>query len=219
MNQSLQVQVTNPTSSTTVGDTSEKDPHACSAEQVARLYYDRHYQGFSAETCGHCKATANVLSDNAGWFCVCGHYNLQNWSHHQRPHKQPDYGPSMTTILEGCAIHEREIADLIAREIPGWTAPADDKYGLARNELCQQLALKHGLERWSTWGQILNWWNNTERPIVDLIARERPDWTYPDGGLNSLAFQELRREFCLKRGLSEWCHWEEIIAHDQKLAA
>lgn len=56
------------------------------------------FNGFSGESCGDaCKATANVLA-GAGWFCPCGHYNVQSWNHHQIPHEEPTYGPTRGTI-------------------------------------------------------------------------------------------------------------------------
>ena len=57
-------------------------------------------RGFTAETCGSCKATANVLAGNPGWFCPCGHFNTQSWNHHQIPHDEPTYGPPHDRIVE-----------------------------------------------------------------------------------------------------------------------
>lgn len=56
------------------------------------------FNGFSGESCGRCLAEANVLAGGPGWFCGCGHYNVQSWSCHQIPHEHPDHGPSQATI-------------------------------------------------------------------------------------------------------------------------
>jgi len=52
-------------------------------------------------------------------------------------------------------MHEQAIADLIARERPGWTAPANDRFGFARAALCREFALVRGMFDWATWGDIL----------------------------------------------------------------
>ena len=53
---------------------------------------------YSGETCGMCNRKANVLFPGAGWFCPCGHYNVQSFSHHQPAHVKPDIGPSRRKI-------------------------------------------------------------------------------------------------------------------------
>ena len=81
------------------------------AEAVATWH---NWPGFSGESCGNCRATANVLAGGPGWFCpvcevvvdtgddekllVSEEYNCQSWSCHQMPHENPDYGPTLATI-------------------------------------------------------------------------------------------------------------------------
>ena len=57
--------------------------------------------GFSGEHCSQCKATANVPTENPGWFCPCGAYNNQSWNHRQIPHETPTYGPTRETVYKG----------------------------------------------------------------------------------------------------------------------
>lgn len=52
------------------------------------------FNGFSGETCGGCRAEANVIAGGPGWFCCCGHYNLQSLHCQQMPYTQPKYGPT-----------------------------------------------------------------------------------------------------------------------------
>ncbi len=131
MNKRQQVQVTRPTNGTTGG--SFKDgPVAYSAAQIASMCSDGGiFNGFTAESCGHCRAKANVFAKNASWFCACGHYNHQSCCY-RIPHEKPDYGPSLAAIREGHEIHEQAITALIANEQPGWTPPANDRFGFAR---------------------------------------------------------------------------------------
>jgi hypothetical protein len=44
------------------------------------------FNGFTASDCSSCRATANVLNGEPGWFCPCGHYNFQSWSDSQIPY-------------------------------------------------------------------------------------------------------------------------------------
>ena len=77
-------------------------PKAFTADEIRDAQQTWTYSnGFSGESCGSCKATANVLAGGPGWFCGCGHYNVQSWSHHQIPHDSPDYGPTQAVIAEG----------------------------------------------------------------------------------------------------------------------
>ena len=59
------------------------------------------YNGFSGETCGACHRTANVLAFGPGWFCECGHYNMQALHSANMPHEKPDFGPALSVIQEG----------------------------------------------------------------------------------------------------------------------
>jgi hypothetical protein len=59
------------------------------------------YNGFTGETCGVCEKTANVLAGGAGWFCDCGHYNVQSLSDFGVLHEQPDMGTLGSVIVEG----------------------------------------------------------------------------------------------------------------------
>lgn len=58
------------------------------------ILHHRAAAGFTAESCHGCKKTANISIAHAGWFCVCGAYNVMSWSYHQMPHVRPDLGPS-----------------------------------------------------------------------------------------------------------------------------
>ncbi len=134
----------------------KEGPVAYSAEQIASMCSNGGmHSGFTAESCGHCKAKANVFAHNAGWFCACGDYNCQSWSGSCIPHEHPDHGPSLAVIRAGHAMHNQAIADLIARERPGWTAPADDRFDFARSALRREFALVRGMFDWATWGDIL----------------------------------------------------------------
>lgn len=71
-------------------------------QEIGRAVIDwANFTGFTAENCGSCKATANVLAGGPGWCCPCGHYNVQSWSNSQIPHTQPKYGPPQQVILDG----------------------------------------------------------------------------------------------------------------------
>ena len=70
------------------------------------------FDGFTAETCGKCKATANVLGGCPGWFCPCGHYNCQSWNCHTIPHAHPTYGPDRQVILDGVAQGRRNLSKM-----------------------------------------------------------------------------------------------------------
>jgi hypothetical protein len=84
-----------------------------SAEQIveaARTW--ARFDGFEGDTCsgralyrksGKCGLTANVLAGGPGWFCVCGHYNMQSWSSHQMTHTDPDMGPDRVTLRQAYA--------------------------------------------------------------------------------------------------------------------
>jgi hypothetical protein len=64
-----------------------------SVEKIQEMAAWTNFQGFTADTCGKCKKTANLLAGGAGWFCPCGHFNVLPWSNMQIPHDLPDYGP------------------------------------------------------------------------------------------------------------------------------
>ena len=51
--------------------------------------------GWTADNCGKCKSTTNIVNF-MGWWChKCGHFNLLDWSgNHQFPHDNPDFGPT-----------------------------------------------------------------------------------------------------------------------------
>lgn len=59
------------------------------------------YQGHTGESCGSCHKTANVFSGGAGWFCICGHYNVQSFSHSNIPHENPNMGTPFAVLREG----------------------------------------------------------------------------------------------------------------------
>lgn len=59
------------------------------------------YQGHTGESCGTCHKTANVFSGGAGWFCECGHYNVQSFSNSNTPHENPDIGTPSSILKEG----------------------------------------------------------------------------------------------------------------------
>jgi hypothetical protein len=70
-----------------------------SIEKIREMRKRWGFDGFTADTCGNCKATVNVLNDMPGWSCPCGHYNVQSWSSCRIPHDTPMYGPSRAKIL------------------------------------------------------------------------------------------------------------------------
>lgn len=70
------------------------------SDQIRQAVSNHRYMGWGAESCGSCRKTANVLAGGPGWFCPCGQYNVQSWSHRQFPHEAPDYGPSGPKIRE-----------------------------------------------------------------------------------------------------------------------
>ncbi len=55
--------------------------------------------GFTADTCGKCRATVNVMANTGGWHCPnCESFNMQSCSGHQIPHENPDYGPTRAEL-------------------------------------------------------------------------------------------------------------------------
>ncbi|MBI5173160.1 MAG: hypothetical protein HY986_09735 [Candidatus Melainabacteria bacterium] len=134
----------------------KQGPVAYSAAQIASMCSNGGtYNGFTAEVCGNCQAKANVFALDTEWFCACGHFNCQSWSDSLIPHEHPDYGPELAVIRAGHTLHEEAIADLIARERPGWTAPSGDLCGFAREMLRREFALLRGMVEWASWGDIL----------------------------------------------------------------
>ena len=79
---------------------------AYTADKIAVMWTWGGFDGFTASSCGKCKATANVLHGGAGWFCPCGHYVLLSWSHTMIPHDAPTYGPTWATIQDGLRLGE-----------------------------------------------------------------------------------------------------------------
>ena len=71
------------------------------------------YNGFTGETCGDCKKTANVLARGNGWECDCGHLNDQSWTNFFIPYEHPDMGTPRGVIVEGHEASEKH-AELIA---------------------------------------------------------------------------------------------------------
>jgi hypothetical protein len=70
------------------------------------------YTGFEGDTCsghiashksGRCHLRANVPAGGPGWHCICGHYNIQSWNFHQKPHEHPDLGPPALTLRRAYA--------------------------------------------------------------------------------------------------------------------
>ena len=62
---------------------------------------------FTADTCGTCKAEVNIATGNAGWFCECGAYNVQDWSGNVvHPFDEPKYGPATAQLREAIEYHE-----------------------------------------------------------------------------------------------------------------
>lgn len=72
-----------------------------STEKIAEMSTWPYYQGFTADTCGSCKKTANVLAGDPGWFCACGHFNVLPFHGSRIPYDSPDLGPSQEIIKEG----------------------------------------------------------------------------------------------------------------------
>lgn len=51
--------------------------------------------GFTADNCGKCRIKANIRAGGPGWWCPCGHWNLQDWSGNSViPYDSPDFGPT-----------------------------------------------------------------------------------------------------------------------------
>jgi len=61
------------------------------------------FNGYTAEACGKCRKKANVLNGGHGWFCTCGHFNMQSFHGANIPHKDPDLGPSHDFLLAAYA--------------------------------------------------------------------------------------------------------------------
>jgi len=72
-------------------------------EEIAEMATWPYFRGFTADSCGRCKKTANVLW-GAGYFCPCGHYNILSWYYTQIPHEAPYYGPSRQVIAGALAL-------------------------------------------------------------------------------------------------------------------
>jgi hypothetical protein len=100
---------------------SKKDMDFTLAELVNLFTYPTYC--FTADQCGHCKMTSNVIS-GPGWFCVCGEYNILPWHNHVIPHENPDLGPSRKKL---------HAAITISRLWPTW-------YGHARPDWHKMLA-------------------------------------------------------------------------------
>ncbi len=66
-------------------------------DKLVEMFGWLHFMGFSGETCGSCKKTANVPI-GPGWFCPCRAFNAMSFSHHQTPYEAPDYGPRSGNI-------------------------------------------------------------------------------------------------------------------------
>lgn len=68
-----------------------------SPKKIAEMASRPFFQGWTASSCGACKAKVNVPI-GAGFFCSCGEYNWLSWSCHQIPYDNPDQGPSLEVI-------------------------------------------------------------------------------------------------------------------------
>lgn len=55
------------------------------------------WEGVSGDTCGSCKATANIVNFSHGWTCPCGSFNVGS-SYCNIPFDIPKYGPSVVEI-------------------------------------------------------------------------------------------------------------------------
>ena len=76
-------------------------PRSYTAPEIREMLRWANFNGFTADSCGKCRKTVNVLAGGPGFFCACGHYNIQSWHCFQIPHERPDYGPAQATIQEG----------------------------------------------------------------------------------------------------------------------
>lgn len=142
----------------TEGEQSKVDLPSFTAEQIADLCEEQGFNGFTADHCGQCRTTVNVLNNRCGWFCPCGHFNLLSWSGgFQLPHEAPQHGPSAAVLREGVDLFHVRIAALVRDQMPG--APQFDfktaAGSLIENDLCQKLAVRYGLPAWSSWGKVL----------------------------------------------------------------
>jgi RNA polymerase subunit RPABC4/transcription elongation factor Spt4 len=70
-------------------------------EEIVTWQHVRTY-GFTADSCGNCKKTVNVICAGPGWICPnCGAFNTQNWSGNAMiPHENPDMGPTRAELQE-----------------------------------------------------------------------------------------------------------------------
>jgi len=77
-----------------------KPMYVDSLEEIVKWHWVK-VHGFSADSCGQCKCTVNVIANGAGWECPnCGDYNIQPWSGHTIPHENPDFGFTRAEILQ-----------------------------------------------------------------------------------------------------------------------
>ncbi len=105
-----------------------------SLEKLTEIFGWRFFtEGFNGESCGQCKATANVMGGGAGWFCPCGHYNTQCWSGGMFPHPIADYGPPARRIRWAIKRHrfgEMDLTEQVETAIVGslnWITAGDRK--------------------------------------------------------------------------------------------
>ena len=59
------------------------------------------FNGFSGEICSKCRKTANTFAYSSGWFCDCGHYNIQSFYNFQISYENPDMGTPNSIIDSG----------------------------------------------------------------------------------------------------------------------
>lgn len=107
-------------------------------DKLVEMFGWGNFRGFSGETCGSCKKTANVPIE-AEWFCPCGAFNAMSFNHHQTPHETPDYGPRSGNINRAALKARMTTAKVkpsqidISRHLVGSPLDQPERETIARN--------------------------------------------------------------------------------------
>ena len=62
--------------------------------------FDWLFHGVVGDKCGKCGATVNINTPSAGWWCVCGDYNIMSWHGHRMMYTNPTYGYGKEHIIK-----------------------------------------------------------------------------------------------------------------------
>ena len=121
------------------------------------------FNGFTAETCSDCGARVNVLAHAPGWFCPCGHFNLQSWSYSQVPWALPKYGPSKARLMLAALVTSIWVWAVPQFPRYSWVIPAD-----IRKQVCHRVSsscIDHN--KWFG-GVRKRFWGMVTTPLRDL---------------------------------------------------